>query len=96
MTRSNILINISSKYAPVVQRIEHQPSKLVTRVRLPPGVRIINLIFMNENKNEVEEELTDEEIAKLDELFGFGCGCDCSHCGHDCHGEDEEEVEDKE
>ncbi|MEI6835275.1 MAG: hypothetical protein WCK59_00375 [Candidatus Falkowbacteria bacterium] len=51
---------------------------------------------MNENKNEVEEELTEEEIAKLDELFGFGGGCDCSHCGHDCHGEEEEEVENKE
>jgi hypothetical protein len=49
---------------------------------------------MEENKNEVEEELTPEEIAKMDELLGFGGGCDCSHCGHDCHGE--EETEEKE
>jgi len=49
---------------------------------------------MEENKN--EEELTPEEIAKMDELLGFG-GCDCSHCGHDCHSEAaEEETEDKE
>lgn len=52
---------------------------------------------MEENKNEVEEELTPEEIAKMDELLGFG-GCDCSHCGHDCHTEpgDFEGDEDKE
>lgn len=50
---------------------------------------------MKENKNEIEEELTPEEIAKMDELLGFGGGCDCSHCGHDCHGGDEAEEEDK-
>ncbi len=49
---------------------------------------------MEETKNENEEELTPEEIAKMDELLGFG-GCDCSHCGHDCHevGEPEEDKE---
>jgi len=51
---------------------------------------------MPEDKKEVEEELTEEEIAKMDELLGFEGGCDCSHCGHDCHGEAEEETEDKE
>lgn len=50
---------------------------------------------MEEIKNENEEELTPEEIAKMDELLGFGGGCDCSHCGHDCHSGDEETEEDK-
>lgn len=88
---------LNKKYAPVVQWIEHQPSKLITRVRFPPGVRIINFNSMEELKNENEEELTPEEIAKMDELLGFG-GCDCSHCGHDCHTEpgDFEGDEDKE
>ena len=51
---------------------------------------------MEDNKN--EEELTEEEIAKMDELLGFSGGCDCSHCGHKCHGEEdgEETEEDKE
>ena len=53
---------------------------------------------MEDNKNEegLEKELTEEEIAKMDELFGFG-GCDCEHCGHKCGGEEElEEDEDNE
>jgi hypothetical protein len=48
---------------------------------------------MEENKNEVEEELTDEEIAKMDALLGFGGSCDCSHCDKGCG---DEETEDKE
>jgi len=48
---------------------------------------------MEDNKNEEgleEKELTEEEIAKMDELFGFG-GCDCEHCGHKCGEEETEE-----
>lgn len=48
----------------------------------------------NQNDEELEEELTEEEIAKMDELFGFN-GCDCDHCGHKC-GDVEELSEDKE
>jgi len=48
---------------------------------------------MEEEKKEVEEELTEEEIAKMDALLGFSGGCDCSHCDHDCHEEAEEETE---
>lgn len=89
-----ILKDFEKDYAPIVQWIEHQPSKLVTRVRFPLGVRT-NLIFkiMEDNKNEEgleEKELTEEEIAKMDELFGFG-GCDCEHCGHKCGEEETEE-----
>lgn len=40
-----------------------------------------------------EEELTEEELEKMDSLFGFG-GCDCSHCDKGCH--DEEDDEEKE
>jgi len=48
---------------------------------------------MEDNKNEEgleEKELTEEEIAKMDELFGFG-GCNCEHCDHKCGEEETEE-----
>ena len=51
---------------------------------------------MEEDKKEVEEELTEEEIAKMDALLGFGGGCDCNHCDQGCHDEAEEETEVKE
>ncbi len=44
---------------------------------------------MEETKK--EEELTEEEIAKMDELLGFTGGCDCNNCGHSCHEEEAEE-----
>ena len=43
---------------------------------------------MEEEKK--EEELTEEELTAMDSLFGFGGGCDCSHCDHGCHDEKEE------
>lgn len=41
-----------------------------------------------ENNN--DKPLTEEEIAQMDALFGFG-GCNCSTCDHGCHDEVEEE-----
>lgn len=58
-------------------------------VRFPLGVLIINFNFM-ENNN--DKPLTEEEIAQMDALFGFG-GCNCSTCDHGCHDEAEEETE---
>jgi len=44
--------------------------------------------------NEKEEELTEEQLAAMDSLFGFG-GCDCNHCDQGCHDEEAEETEEE-
>ncbi len=65
---------------PVVQWIEHQPSKLVMGVRFLPGAPHFNLKNMETEK---DQELSEEEIAQLEALLGFG-GCNCSNCPHSC------------
>jgi hypothetical protein len=43
----------------------------------------------DDKKNEAaaSEELSDEEISRMDDLFGFGC--DCDHCGHKCYSDED-------
>ena len=73
--------------APVVQWIEHQPSKLVMRVRFPPGVPE-NIIIKNmEEKNEINIDYPDNNDYQP---------CDCSCCHHNCCNGPHDEEEDGE
>lgn len=69
-------------FAPIVQWIEHQPSKLAMRVRFPLGVLFykLNFKFMEENKDEVEVLEVDDQGQ-----------CDCSCCSHHCGSEEDSE-----
>gem|GEM_PF-1530810 len=49
-------------------------------VRFLPGAPHFNLKNMETEK---DQELSEEEIAQLEALLGFG-GCNCSNCPHSC------------